>query len=574
MKPAEWWPRFLQLLYIGREDMTQEERQRRLLTLLAGALAPGIVIVLLAGLATNTPEPAYYVLVGSIGVHALIALWLAWAKQVKYALYYFPFALWLNLVVLISFSEPSWARISTAFFFLPILAAGILLGARAAILLTVATLGVGAAVAYWTVTEWPFTPGVAFIPNRNSVSLAVGMGLLGFYTLVAVLNIAELTRQTRAEVAKRRQGDIALEHERGLVQALVDASRAVSESLVFEEILDSIMAQVSKVIPGDAVNIMLIEGQLARIVRWRGYEQFGAEKNVANKSFVIEETPNLKWMIDTGQPVGEPNTRNSPNWVRTNEFQWLRSYVGVPIITKDKVVGFLNVDSAKPDFYSAQEFESLKAFASQVAVAVENSYLFGQVQKYAEDLEGAYLETSLALAKTLDVRDSYTSSHSEVTAARARSTLRAMGRSEREVMTIGLAAQLHDIGKIGIPDHILHKPGPLDAEEWEIMKQHPDIGADIVSRVKGLDEVSSIVRFHQEKYDGSGYPLGLGGDDIPLAARVLAVVDAFGAMTENRIYCDARSREEAELELKRCAGTDFDPNVVEAFLDVLQKETD
>ena len=133
-----------------------------------------------------------------------------------------------------------------------------------------------------------------------------------------------------------------------------------------------------------------------------------------------------------------------------------------------------------------------------------------------------------------------------------------------------MAALLHDIGKLGIPDAILRKPGALEAPEWEVMRCHPAMGADIITPVKKLERVVPLIRYHHEKYDGSGYPDGLAGTNIPLGARILKVVDAYGAMTDTRSYRPARTPAAAVAELARCAGTDFDPQVVEVFLGIVE----
>jgi putative nucleotidyltransferase with HDIG domain len=187
-------------------------------------------------------------------------------------------------------------------------------------------------------------------------------------------------------------------------------------------------------------------------------------------------------------------------------------------------------------------------------------------------LELAYLETVLSLAKAVDARDSYTSDHSQRLAVWAESVAVELGCDESEIQDILWAALLHDIGKIGVPDDILRKPGPLTEAEWSIMKQHPIIGAEIIDPVRSLSEVAPLIRAHQEKYDGSGYPDGLVGEAIPLGARILAVVDAYSAITDDRVYRQARSHAEAVEELRRCAGTQFDPQVVEVFLALLARE--
>jgi len=140
---------------------------------------------------------------------------------------------------------------------------------------------------------------------------------------------------------------------------------------------------------------------------------------------------------------------------------------------------------------------------------------------------------------------------------------------EKDTQSMFLAAMFHDIGKLGVPGNILSKPGPLTMDEWEVMKLHPTIGANIVSSQHETAHVAPTIYAHQEKYDGTGYPDGLQGKEIPLGARILTVADAYQAMTENRVYRPALSHEEATIELKRCIGKQFDPEVVQAFLEVV-----
>jgi HD-GYP domain-containing protein (c-di-GMP phosphodiesterase class II) len=146
-----------------------------------------------------------------------------------------------------------------------------------------------------------------------------------------------------------------------------------------------------------------------------------------------------------------------------------------------------------------------------------------------------------------------------------------MGRSEEEIKAIHWAALLHDLGKIGVPDGILLKAGALTEEEWVIMKKHPEIGARIVAPVKKLANVSPIIRAHQERYDGTGYPDGLKGEQIPFGARLLAIADAYGAMTDDRIYRKTRKAPDALEELVRFKGTQFDPALVDRFITILKK---
>lgn len=188
--------------------------------------------------------------------------------------------------------------------------------------------------------------------------------------------------------------------------------------------------------------------------------------------------------------------------------------------------------------------------------------------------EESIVEIVMALSKALEARDLLTGEHCRQITRLTERIAVDLGCSFHEVQAVRRAALLHDIGKIGIPDNILHKPGLLNENEWAIMKQHPDIGARILRMIAGLADVARLVSAHHERYDGTGYPLGLKKDEIPLGARILSVVDAFGAMISDRVYRPARTVEDAIEELKRCAGKDFDPRVVDSFTRLIELPVD
>jgi HD-GYP domain-containing protein (c-di-GMP phosphodiesterase class II) len=178
-------------------------------------------------------------------------------------------------------------------------------------------------------------------------------------------------------------------------------------------------------------------------------------------------------------------------------------------------------------------------------------------------------ELAESLGRAVDARDNRLFQHSELVAELSSMLASAHGLTPRQASMVHMAAHLHDIGKIGIPDHILHKPGPLDPAEWQIMRQHPRLGADIIRPVRvfgGSPGVCEMVLTHHERFNGSGYPLGLAGTAIPLGARIIAVADAFCAMTEERPYCRSRTLDEAVAEIERGSGIMFDPHVVQDFL--------
>jgi response regulator RpfG family c-di-GMP phosphodiesterase len=191
-----------------------------------------------------------------------------------------------------------------------------------------------------------------------------------------------------------------------------------------------------------------------------------------------------------------------------------------------------------------------------------------RVEEATRNLEQAYTQTLEALGAALDSRDVGTESHSRRVHGYSLALAREHGLPTNQMADLAPGVLLHDIGKIGIPDAILLKPGPLTPDEWKVMRSHPEIGKRLIEKIPFLHDAIPVVWCHHEKWDGSGYPQGLAGEDIPLYARIFMVVDAFDAMTFDRPYSKAIPFEAAIAELKRCAGTHFDPRIVESFLRV------
>lgn len=217
--------------------------------------------------------------------------------------------------------------------------------------------------------------------------------------------------------------------------------------------------------------------------------------------------------------------------------------------------------------FSERKMNLLAGIADQTKLALTNATAY-------QALEDTFVSTVEALANALEANDEYTSSHARSIAEMTRDMGGAFGLDQAEVKRLEMAALFHDIGKIGIPSEILLKPGPLDPDEWEIMKQHPELGERILQPIERLQDVCPIVRHCHEHYDGTGYPDQKVGDDIPLEARIILVCDAFNAMTTDRPYRSALPTEEALARLRNRAGTQFDPRVVEVFLQMIDENPD
>lgn len=242
-----------------------------------------------------------------------------------------------------------------------------------------------------------------------------------------------------------------------------------------------------------------------------------------------------------------------------------KSFIAVPLKIKNKVIGVINVNSKREGRkFSQNDIRLLEILADQAAVTIENIQLY-------KDLKGMYIGTIRTLAKAIDAKDPYTKGHSEKVTKFAVEIAKEMNLSEKLIRNIEFAGLIHDIGKIGIKDSVLGKPSKLTEEEYELIKKHPIIGEQIIAPIEFLTNVAPLILYHHEHYNGEGYLEGLKGEEIPVGSRIINVADSFEAMLSERPYSKSMSEKEAVQELKDNAGTQFDPEVVKAFLSVLEK---
>lgn len=265
----------------------------------------------------------------------------------------------------------------------------------------------------------------------------------------------------------------------------------------------------------------------------------------------------------------------------------IKANVCIPCYFKRELLGILVLgEKLSGEAFTRQEMGFFVTLANDAAMAIANAQLIENLQVKVEEIKDLYIRehrifihTAIALAAAIDARDPYTHGHTErvtnycLAIAHELDGLPDISNYKNFRETLQIAALLHDIGKIGIPDYILNKTSQLTPEEFEEVKKHSVIGATILNPIKELGDVVKEVRHHQECFDGSGYPDGLRGNGIPFIARIIAVADAFDAMTTTRPYRNKKDRESAIQELKRGSGTQFDPIVVSAFLLAYEKGT-
>lgn len=331
-----------------------------------------------------------------------------------------------------------------------------------------------------------------------------------------------------------------------------------------EELTRGVLDNALKLIEADLGSIMLIERETRELVIFvsRGIPR----AIIDNTRMKIGEGIAGK-VAQTGKAIFVENIEQDARYQRTNlERYGSPSFITVPMRVKNRIIGVLNVNSSDENrVFEMRDVRLLTILADQAAITLENSDLYENLQQF-------YLEMVQTLARTMDAKDAYTHEHADRARYYARAVSRELSLPEQIVRHIEYAALMHDIGKIGIEERILHKAGKLTPEEMDVIRKHPTIGNKIIAPVAFLAPVAPMVLYHQEWFNGQGYPDGLTGEEIPLGARIVAIIDAFDAMTSDRPYRKALTREYAVSELKEFSGIQFDPRVVDAFIRVLKRE--
>jgi len=338
-----------------------------------------------------------------------------------------------------------------------------------------------------------------------------------------VEQIDSMNRQLQEHAERIETTNRDLQHRLEELAMLQEASRVITSSLDLNKTLQAIASMTGEIIESSHCAIRLLDDERQR--------------------FLSDAAP--------AAAASEP-------------LQVMRSRLSVPLQVGERIIGSFELASDREDAFGESARRVVQVLAAQAAIAIENARLFANTQE-------TYYETIRSLAQALEARDAYTRGHSERVTRYALATAEALGLPARARRIIRYAGLLHDIGKIGISDSILNKSLSLTEQEWRAIRSHPLFGDTILEPLKFLSDAQHIVLHHHERWDGSGYPDGLRGEQIPIEARVVAVADAYDAMTSHRPYRRAMAHGQALAELRQAAGVQFDPRVVEAFLSVIER---
>ena len=274
------------------------------------------------------------------------------------------------------------------------------------------------------------------------------------------------------------------------------------------------------------------------------------------------------WVAQNGKPLIVNSPKKDPRFFKgvdeRTEFN-TQNIICVPVKVKEKIIGVLEaINKQGRGGFNKKDLSLFTSLADQVAIALDNSRLY-------QELEEMFFQTTDSLADAIEKRDPYTGGHTQRVTQYSLAIAKYLQLKPLERKWLKIGSVLHDIGKVGIEDQILRKPARLNPEEFDMIKRHCNIGVEIIEHVRQLRESIPGVKSHHEQLDGKGYPDGLKGEEIPVLAKIVAVADTFDAMTTDRPYRKAMEKEAAVKELERCSGTQFDKNVVEAFIQAYQK---
>lgn len=379
--------------------------------------------------------------------------------------------------------------------------------------------------------------------------------------------IQDITRISQSLLLLEQSVGDQMKLKQSQLRALMSVGQAINSSLGLRRVLEEVMDSLISLMHAERGFLMLREsnGELAVQIA-RGI----AHINLDEEAFKVSKTI-VRKVVESGAPVLTTNAQADPRFdaqLSVAAYQ-LRSILCVPLKLKDDLIGVLYVDNrAHAGIFKENDLELISGFADQAAVAIDSARLFEDLQESHRELELAYQATLEGWVRALDLRDKETEGHTQRVTILTERLARSMGVEGDALINITRGALLHDIGKMAIPDGILLKPGQLTDDERMLIQKHPVYAYQMLSPIAFLIPAIDIPYCHHEKWDGSGYPRGLRGKEIPFAARIFPVIDVWDALTSNRPYRKALPQYEVRQRIKNDSGKHFDPVVVDAFMEM------
>jgi response regulator RpfG family c-di-GMP phosphodiesterase/putative methionine-R-sulfoxide reductase with GAF domain len=422
--------------------------------------------------------------------------------------------------------------------------------------------------------------------SRPEIHSAVSMPMVSGNRLVGVVNVNKTRRRrplTPGQILALRLlvniAASALENARLYEQtekrlahlsALRTIDRAITSSLDLQTTLSVLLDEVSAQLATDAAAVLLLDPQtqILDFAAGRGFHTNLIERThvLLGSGFAGEAALERKTIQVNDLSTAGGADPNLDAWISEEEFQ--TCYV-TPLVAKGEVQGVLQVFHRSPFTPDNEWLEFFASLAGQAAIAIDSWRLFDHLQRTNQQLLLAYNATIEGWSAALDLRDKETEGHTRRVTEKTLRLARAMGGfDDDDLLRIRQGSLLHDIGKMGVPDGILLKPGELTEEEWKVMRKHPEYAFQLLTPITYLRKALTIPYSHHERWDGSGYPQGLKGEQIPLPARIFAVIDVYDALRSDRPYRKGWPEEEVLQHIQARSGTDFDPQVVEAFLKI------
>jgi len=374
---------------------------------------------------------------------------------------------------------------------------------------------------------------------------------------------------TGVDITQLVESERSAMHRLENIRALHEIDMAVSYHFELNKMLDVFLERLISRLNVDGADIFLIDKEKNVLKYTHGMGIFAGEINF--EELPIEGTiPGS--VVLSGKSYSGPINRGNTNCPRLKKLIEMRveDYHAVPLETRGKTLGVLEVFDTKEVSRDSEWNDFLQTLAGQASLAIDVAIMMENLRESNRQIAMAYDQTLEVLARSLEMRDMDTEEHSRRVTDLTVRLAKKMEVTEDELESIYRGALLHDIGKISIPDSVLLKKGPLTEEEWKVMRTHPVTAYEVLSQVEYLRPSLDIPYCHHERWDGSGYPRGLKGEEIPLAARIFAVVDVYDALTSDRPYRKAWSKEETIEYLLENSGSQFDRHVVKEFLEILE----